>query len=214
MSVFITILELIGTVAFAVSGAMLGVKKHMDIFGVMILGLVTAVGGGVIRDLTLGITPPATFRDPIYAVTALVTAAIVFLPGVQRLLERHHRTYDLTMLWMDSLGLGIFTVIGVQAAFATSASHGIFLLIFVGVITGVGGGVLRDMMAGEPPYIFVKHIYACASLAGAVACALLWRYLSGAVAMVVGTIIVMGIRFLSAHFRWSLPKARPREPGE
>lgn len=211
MSIFIIILELMGTVAFSISGAMLGVKQRMDIFGVMILGLVTAVGGGVIRDLTLGITPPATFRDPIYAATALITAAIVFLPAVQRLLERHQQTYDLVMLWMDSLGLGIFTVIGVQAAFATSSSHGIFLLIFVGVITGVGGGVLRDVLAGVPPYIFVKHIYACASLAGAVACALLWRHVSGAAAMVIGTAIVVGIRFLSAHYRWSLPKAGGRK---
>lgn len=186
MNIFIIILELIGTVAFSASGAMVAIKKHMDIFGVMILGLVTAVGGGIIRDLTLGITPPATFRDPIYAAAALITAAIVFLPAVQRLLERHQRTYDIAMLLMDSIGLGIFTVIGVQAAFAQSSSHGIFLLVFVGVITGVGGGVLRDVMAGNMPYIFVKHIYACASLVGALACVLLWR-LSGAWAMTVGS---------------------------
>lgn len=210
MNIFIIILELIGTVAFSASGAMVAIKKHMDIFGVMILGLITAVGGGIIRDLTLGITPPATFRDPIYAAAALLTAAIVFLPAVQRLLERHQRTYDIAMLLMDSIGLGIFTVIGVQAAFAQSSSHGIFLLVFVGVITGVGGGVLRDVMAGNMPYIFVKHIYACASLVGALACVLLWR-LSGAWAMTVGSLLVILIRCLSAHFRWSLPKAHPRD---
>lgn len=210
MNIFIVILELIGTVAFSASGAMVGIKKHMDIFGVMILGLVTAVGGGVIRDLTLGITPPATFRDPIYAAAALITAAIVFLPQVQRLLERHQRTYDLSMLLMDSIGLGVFTVIGVQAAFAQSSSHGIFLLVFVDVITGVGGGVLRDMMAGNMPYVFVKHIYACASLAGALLCTLLWK-VSAAWAMALGAGLVILIRCLSAHFRWSLPKAHPKE---
>ena len=196
MNIFIIILELIGTVAFSASGAMVGIKKHMDIFGVMILGLVTAVGGGVIRDLTLGITPPATFRDPIYAAAALITAASVFLPQVQRLLERHQRTYDLTMLLMDSI--------------AQSSSHGIFLLIFVGVITGVGGGVLRDVMAGNMPYVFVKHIYACASLAGALLCTLLWKG-SAAWAMSLGAGLVILIRCLSAHFRWSLPKAHPKE---
>ena len=114
------------------------------------------------------------------------------------------------MLLMDSIGLGVFTVIGVQAAFAQSSSHGIFLLIFVGVITGVGGGVLRDIMAGNMPYVFVKHIYACASLAGALLCTLLWKG-SAAWAMSLGAGLVILIRCLSAHFRWSLPKAHPKE---
>lgn len=164
MSIFLLSLELIGTVAFSISGAITAMKKNMDIFGVMILGLTTAVGGGIIRDLILGITPPATFRDPLYAATALITAILVFLPWVRRLFQRYRRAYDLLMLAMDSIGLGIFTVIGVQAAFAQSGSYNLFLLTFVGVITGVGGGVLRDIMAGNTPYIFVKHIYACASL--------------------------------------------------
>ena len=94
MNIFVIILDLVGTIAFSVSGAMVAIKKNMDIFGVMILGLITAVGGGVIRDLTLGISPPATFRDPIYATTALLTAAIVFLPAVQRLLARYGIAYE------------------------------------------------------------------------------------------------------------------------
>ena len=211
MSIFILILELIGTVAFSASGAMTGIKKNMDIFGVIILGLTTAVGGGVIRDLILGITPPATFQNPIYATTAIITAIIVFLPFIQRLLHRYQRAYDLMMLAMDSLGLGIFTVIGVQAAFSQSGDYSMFLMAFVGVITGVGGGVIRDMMAGNTPYIFVKHIYACASLAGAIVCTLLWKVLGGAWAMAIGMVLVVVIRFLSAHFRWSLPKAHCAE---
>lgn len=208
MDIFILILELIGTVAFSVSGAMTAIKKDMDVFGVVILGIFTAVGGGIMRDLILGVTPPATFRDPVYAATAAVTALVVFLPAVQRLFQRHQKMYDLIMLAMDSLGLGTFTVIGVQAAFAQSGDYGIFLLSFVGVITGVGGGVLRDVLAGNTPYIFVKHIYACASLAGAVVCALLWRVVSGPWAMAIGAGLVILIRFLSARFRWSLPKAK------
>lgn len=204
---FVTVLELIGTVAFSISGAMIGIRKNMDIFGVMTLGLITAVGGGVIRDLTLGITPPATFRNPIYAVTAIITAVIIFLPAMQRLLTRFQPVYDMVMLWMDSLGLGIFTVVGVQAAFSHSSDYGIFLLTFVGIITGVGGGILRDVLAGLPPYIFVKHIYACASLAGAVLCAVLWRLIPSFYAMALGAALVVIIRLLSAHFRWSLPKA-------
>ncbi len=207
MEFFILILELVGTVAFSISGAMTAMKKGMDVFGVMILGLTTAVGGGVLRDLILGVTPPATFRDPIYAVAALVTAAIVFLPCIRRLFRKYQQIYDRLMLSMDSVGLGVFTVIGVQAAFALSGSYNLFLLTFVGVITGVGGGVLRDVLAGNTPYIFVKHIYACASLAGALLCAGLWPLVPSIWAMSLGAILVVLIRGLSAHFRWSLPKA-------
>ncbi len=208
MDIFILILELIGTVAFSISGAVTAIRKNMDIFGVLILGLTTAVGGGIIRDLILGYTPPATFRDPLYAVTALITAGIVFLPMVRRLFQRYRRAYDLVMLTMDSVGLGIFTVIGVQAALALSDSFNLFLLTFVGVITGVGGGLLRDMMAGDPPYIFVRHIYASASIAGALVCAGLWSVIPQIWAMNLGAALVIAIRFLSAHYRWSLPRAR------
>ena len=125
MHYFIVFLELSGVVAASVSGAMTAMKKRMDIFGVMILGLITAVGGGVIRDITLGITPPATFRNPMYALTAVVTAVVVFLPCVQRLFRRYQRVYDFVLLTMDSIGLGIFTVIGVEAAFTKSEHCGI-----------------------------------------------------------------------------------------
>ncbi len=208
MEIFILILELIGTVAFSVSGAMTAMKKNMDIFGVMILGLTTAVGGGIIRDLILGVSPPTTFRNPLYAITALVTAAIVFLPWVRCFFQRYQKIYDLLLLIMDSVGLGIFTVIGVQAAFAQSGAYNLFLLTFVGVITGVGGGVLRDVLAGNTPYIFVKHVYACASLAGSLICAALWSVIPGIWAMNLGAALVILIRGLSAHYRWSLPRAR------
>ena len=206
MNNFVLVLELIGTVAFSVSGAMIAIEKKMDIFGVIILGLITAIGGGMLRDITLGITPPATFQNPIYAFTAVISAIIVFLPFVQRLFHRYQNIYDHIMLLMDSLGLAIFTVIGVQAAFLRSEGYSFFLLCFVGVITGVGGGVFRDITAGLPPYIFVKHIYACASLAGAILCAFLWRYGLPNLSMVIGAAVVFLIRILSAHFRWSLPK--------
>ena len=207
MHYFIVFLELSGVVAASVSGAMTAMKKRMDIFGVMILGLITAVGGGVIRDITLGITPPATFRNPMYALTAVVTAVVVFLPCVQRLFRSYQRVYDFVLLTMDSIGLVIFTVIGVEAAFTKSEHCGMFLLCFVGVITGVGGGVLRDVLAGNMPYVFVKHIYACASLAGALVCIWFWP-ISHVLAMMLGAGSVVLIRSLSAHFHWSLPKAR------
>lgn len=208
MNGFLFVMEITGTVAFAISGAMTAMKKNMDIFGVMILALTTAVGGGIIRDLILGITPPNTFWEPVYAITAIFVAVLVFLPWIRRQFGRYQRVYDLVLLIMDSVGLGIFTVIGVQTAQAQSGDYSLFLLTFVGVITGVGGGLLRDMMAGNTPYIFVKHVYASASVAGALLCAGLWRVLPGAAAMNLGAALVILIRFLSAHYRWSLPRAQ------
>ncbi|MBR3935243.1 MAG: TRIC cation channel family protein, partial [Oscillospiraceae bacterium] len=148
---------------------MVALSKKMDIFGVAVLGLVTAVGGGVIRDLVLGITPPKTFQNPIYAAVAIATSLIIFIPAVRHFLSGKE-VYDKIMLLMDSVGLGIFTVVGIETAYLSDQSHSIFLLIFVGVITGVGGGVLRDIMAGNTPYIFVRHVYASASLTGALLC--------------------------------------------
>lgn len=202
------IFEIMGTIAFSVSGAMVGVKKEMDILGISILGLTTAVGGGVIRDLILGITPPATFQNPIYAVIAIITAIIVFTPYVQRIFARNPIYYERVMLIMDSIGLGVFTVVGINAAYTIGHEDNIFLLFFVGVVTGVGGGVMRDMMAGDRPYIFVKHFYATASLIGAAACIIVWHIFGQGLAMMIGTVVVVVLRFLAAKFRWSLPKAR------
>jgi stage II sporulation protein P len=150
---------------------MTAVQKKMDIFGVMILGLTTAVGGGVIRDLILGITPPNMFRNPVYALVAFATAVVVFLPAVRRLLNHSHVVHDIILMVMDAVGLGAFTVVGVQVACESGQPYNLFLLIFVGTLTGVGGGVLRDVMACNTPYIFVKHFYATASIVGAALCA-------------------------------------------
>lgn len=207
MTTILLIIELLGTLAFSASGAMTGLRKNMDIFGVCILGLTTAVGGGVIRDLILGNTPPATFRNPLYATVALVTALVLFLPALRRLLMRNTLLFDRAMFFMDTAGLGIFTVVGIRTAYAHAPQPTLFLLVFVGVVTGVGGGVLRDMMAGDTPYIFVKHVYASASLAGALVCGLSWHQLGEMPSMLLGAGLIILIRCLSAHFRWNLPRA-------
>lgn len=207
MDDFIFVLNFLGTLAFAASGAMIGLKKNMDIFGVCILGLTTATGGGVIRDLILGVTPPLAFQNPTSAIIALMTSAVFFVGQVRQLLMHNSDWYNHLLFWMDTLGLGAFTVMGVQLALEWSQEPTFFLLAFVGVITGVGGGVLRDLMAQEMPYIFVKHIYACASLVGALLCAGMWAF--GSVpAMLSGMICVVSIRFLAAHYHWNLPKAK------
>lgn len=207
MNIFLTCLEMLGTLAFAASGAMVGIKKKMDIFGIAMLGVMTSVGGGVIRDIVLGVFPPATFRHPQYAVSAIAVSIIIFLPFVRKRADHSSPLFDKLLLIADSIGLGVFTVNGIKAAVDAGFGKNIFLLIFVGVITGVGGGVLRDIMAGERPYIFVKHIYACASLLGAVICILLYKLVGMETGMVVGCTAVFILRLCSAKFQWSLPKA-------
>ena len=201
------VFELIGTVAFAISGAITGLKKKMDIFGVVILAVVTAVGGGAIRDIVLGNTPPMTFRNPVYALVAVATGILTFIPVVRKLAGKTPKAFDIFLLVTDSVGLGIFTVMGIRTAINLNHGENMFLLVFVGVVTGVGGGLLRDVMAGNTPYIFVKHIYASASLAGAVLCVLLWKPLGSTAAMSVSAAVIIVIRFLAARCKWSLPKA-------
>ena len=207
MSIFVLALELLGTVAFSASGSIIAVRKKMDIFGVCVLGLTTAVGGGIIRDLILGITPPSTFSHPVYAITSLIVSLIVFLKPVRRYLTGTHTAYDRTMLVADSVGLGPFTALGVSIAKSAVPDAGFFLTIFVGTITSVGGGLMRDIMAGQTPFIFVKHVYACASLAGAVLCTLLWPFCGHIMAMILCAVTVFAIRILSATFKWNLPRA-------
>ena len=207
LATLVFVFEIIGTVAFAISGAITGLKKKMDVFGVVILALVTAVGGGAIRDIVLGNTPPMTFRSPVYALVAIATGILVFIPAIRRLPGKNPKLFDIFLLVTDSVGLGIFTVMGIRTAINAGQKENLFLLVFVGVVPGVGGGLLRDMMAGNTPYIFVKHIYASASLVGAVICVGMWNLTGETAAMVVSAAVIITIRFLAAHFKWSLPKA-------
>lgn len=208
MELLIFILELVGSAAFGASGAMTGIQKNMDMFGVSILGVTTAVGGGIIRDLVLGITPPKTFQDPIYAAIAILTSILLFLVARRGHFIREHGRVEWILLIMDTLGLGAFTVTGIAAAMGLPGKPNLFLLCFVGVVTGVGGGVLRDVLAGNTPYIFVKHVYASASLLGALVCVGLWPWTGDQWAMPAGMAVVILLRLLSAYFRWNLPKAQ------
>ena len=197
---FISFLEIIGTIAFSLSGAAVGIRKKMDILGVAALAVITAVGGGIIRDIIIGVVPPTAFCDPVYAIIAIAVAVIAFLPFISKKIDLNHFIWVLA----DSIGLGAFTVIGVSTGFAFD---NLFLQVFLGVITGVGGGVIRDICSNEIPMIFVKHFYACPSIIGAVVCAVLNRF-DSTLAMVSGFIIVLVLRLLAAKYRWHLPKAK------
>lgn len=208
MSTFLHILEMIGTVAFAVSGAMTGIRKRLDLFGVMILGVVTAVGGGILRDVMIGVTPPGCFRDPVYLVVGAITALLFFLPFLRRPLMRRQKQFDRMLFAMDSLGLAVFTVTGVLAGLEKNPNANVILLATVGVLTATGGGVLRDVLAGDTPLIFVKHIYAAASLTGALLYVALYALkVPGQLSGILAAAAVFVIRCFAAHYRWNLPKA-------
>ena len=204
------IIEIIGTVAFASSGALIGIRKNMDIFGINVLGITTALGGGLIRDLVLGINPPTMFRNSVYVIAAVLTSCVLFL--IVRLKQellgsRFMELYERLMNVMDAIGLGAFTVIGINTALKVGYES-TFLLLFVGLITGIGGGMLRDIMAGTTPFVFVKHVYACASIAGAVVCLALRTVWTMSMAMIAGAVVVIIIRILATRYRWNLPKVQ------
>ena len=208
MDEFIFILELIGTVAFASSGAMIAIEKKMDMFGVNVLGATTAVGGGIMRDIILGLTPPGAFSHPVYVLVAALTSTILFVIAYAKptAFESRVKTdyYDKLMFWCDTAGLGIFTVVGIQAAVRAVGGENVFFFVFIGTLTGVGGGVLRDIMAGETPYILVKHIYACAAIAGGIVCVVGRTAFGEAYGTILGLAATVLLRFLAAPFRWNL----------
>ena len=208
MDEFIFILELIGTVAFASSGAMIAIEKKRAIVGVKVLGATTAVGGGIMRDIILGLTPPGAFSHPVYVLVAALTSTILFVIAYAKptAFESRVKTdyYDKLMFWCDTAGLGIFTVVGIQAAVRAVGGENVFFFVFIGTLTGVGGGVLRDIMAGETPYILVKHIYACAAIAGGIVCVVGRTAFGEAYGTILGLAATVLLRFLAAHFRWNL----------
>lgn len=205
---FIFLMDILGTIAFAISGAMVAIKKEMDILGVNILAIVTSVGGGMIRDVLIGNVPPEMFQNPIYTLIAVVVANGVFAFvywNKKKIRSRYVNVYEKILFLFDTLGLAAFTVDGVNAGMQSDFASNTFLVVFLGVMTGVGGGVLRDTMANELPYIFVKHIYACASILGAIVTTFCWKYLGQNAAIFAGFFVVIIIRLLAAHFKWDLP---------
>lgn len=207
------IVEILGTIAFAVSGAAAAIDRKLDVFGVMILGCVTACGGGILRDMILGQTPPMSFINPVYLTTAAISAVLVFVYTKyrhKRITDVHafgklRLDLDMPLNVIDAAGLGLFSVIGVQNTVNAGYGDNMFFCIFLGACTGVGGGMLRDMMSSTTPAIFRKHIYAIASIIGAIVYYLLMDLHRGA-AIVITTVLVTVLRVLATVYRWSLPK--------
>ena len=202
------IAEYIGILAFAVSGALIAIDRHFDIFGVIVIAVTTALGGGTIRDIILGDTPPKMFYSFHYLLIATLCAVLVF--GVEWILQdwflKERRKIEETINVLDAVGLGAFAVSGVQMVLSTQYGTNAFLAIFLGTISAIGGGVLRDMMSGEVPMVMRKRIYALAAIAGAGAYYVLQLFILETVAIFVGMAITITIRICATHFKWSLPK--------
>ena len=212
MSVF----EIIGSIAFAISGSMLAIKKEMDLFGILILGIVTSVGGGAIRDIVIGNTPPAMFQNPKCTVISSITAMIVFISWKiyirkrnlfsEKIARRTDIMYHNLLFLSDTLGLAAFTILGMEATISFLHTDQFLLIAFVGLITGVGGGILRDLLAGEIPYVLQKHIYATACIFGIIGYYILYHFMPENAAALIGFCLVLVGRYLAKHFEWNLPR--------
>ena len=199
----IFIMEMIGTVAFAVSGGMVAIRKNLDLLGILVLGVTTACGGGLIRDLVIGIQPPIMFLKSVYVTAAVISDLLLFaiVKCFRSSMEfLSSKFYERTLNLMDAIGLGVFTVVGVNAAIRLKLDSYVFLKIF-------GGGIIRDMMVIQVPAVLRKHVYACASIAGAVCYVLLYDAITAGPAMILSTLLVIAIRLLARHYEWNLPKA-------
>jgi uncharacterized membrane protein YeiH len=193
-------LDLVGTAAFAASGAWAGVRRQMDLFGVLVLGLVTATGGGTLRDLLLGDVPPFSFQDETYLYVSIVISLAVFF------LHRHLDYLQHPLLYFDAIGLGTFVVIGTGKALEFQV--GFLGSILLGVMTATAGGVIRDILSNQVPLILRKEIYASACLAGALLLALLHRLSAPHMpSLLAAALLVIVIRLLAIRYNWSLPRA-------
>ena len=211
-SVTWVIFDIMGTVAFAVSGAMLAIEKRMDLFGVIVLALLTAVGGGMVRDVLAGITPPMTLRNITDFMLAIVTALLVAWGySLWSISDRSKQRIMFIYNLCDTIGLASFTITGMITGIDRAVGNPYVLPVLLGVITAVGGGVLRDLMAKKMPVVLYKDIYATASLAGAVAAILLYPYI-GMLAMAwLCFVVVIGLRAGALRFGWHLFHPRPEQ---
>lgn len=195
------ILDLIGTAAFAISGALAGVRKDMDLYGICVLSLVTAVGGGTIRDVLVGRIPPFIFIDYNYIGISLLSALFVFF--FYRKVEKGMKT----LLIMDAMGLGVFTVIGVKVGL--DYQIGFIGSIFMGVMTGTFGGMIRDILRGEIPLVLKKEVYASASFIGGVIFYILNNTaILDFVNMFLSIAVVFALRVIAIFKNWNLPKPK------
>lgn len=215
--IIILILEIIGTISFAISGAFVAIKVRFDIFGVLVIGTITAVGGGIMRDVLIGNVPPTIFSRVYILLVACATSLAVFLisnkhrkklDGVREKVENVNNLFD-------AIGLATFTVMGTELAFSNGIGDNAFLALVLGALTGVGGGLLRDILTETQPYIFKKHVYAVAAISGAGLYYLLRFFTENTlVSGLLAILFIISVRILARKYRWELPKIQIEEEVE
>jgi len=197
---FIRLIDYAGTFAFAISGIRLAAAKNFDIFGAYVVGFVTAVGGGTLRDLMLDVTP-FWMEQPSYVI--ITGIALLFVMIFRKYVVR----LDNTFFIFDAIGIGLFTVVGVERSIA--AGFPVWVNIIMGAITGAAGGMIRDVLINEVPLIFRKDIYAMACALGGVAYYIcVWIGCSHILTQIIAALTVILTRVLSVHFGVSLPSLR------
>jgi uncharacterized membrane protein YeiH len=191
-------LDLFGVAVFAVTGALAAGKKKMDLFGVVVLALATALGGGTLRDVILGAYPVFWISDPTYIFVGTAAAISIFV------LARFRRPPVKTLAFADAFGLAVFTVIGTGKAISLGVAGSI--AVIMGVMTGVAGGIIRDILSDEIPLVLKAEIYATASLCGAITFAVLTKHFPSVLMPAPAAIIViLGLRLAAIHWKLSLP---------
>jgi uncharacterized membrane protein YeiH len=202
MTLLIQVLDLFGTMAFAVTGAFKAIEHGSDIVGIVILSTITGVAGGVIRDIIFGKFPPTAVINSLYIAITVSTGAVIFF--LYPLLKKHWNLF----LKFDAVGLGVFTVIG--SIFAYNLFGLNFLAMsFAGILTAIGGGILRDVFVNEIPLVFVKEFYASASFAGIlILFVMLSVNINLSIAAIPSIIITTSLRLIAMKFKWNLPRAK------
>ena len=197
-------LDLLGTFVFALSGATLGVRKQFDLFGVLVISFAAAVSGGIVRDVLIGATPPAALSGWYYLAVSCLAGLIGFYRG--GMVERMRNPVQL----LDAIGLGLFAVTG--ATKALNAGLGPVGATLVGMLTGIGGGIARDILAMRIPVVLQSDLYAVAALAGAAVVVLgYWQQWPIEPLLVVGAALVIFLRFMALRYGWRLPTAQRQD---
>lgn len=199
-------MDIIGTIAFAVSGALVGIKNRLDLFGIFVLSLMTASGGGIIRDVILKNGLPTFFVEPKYLI--LVVLTFVFTCLLWMYLSHYIDKIMQLIHIFDAIGLGVFTVLAAYKAIQLNVT--LIGVLFVAVLTGVGGGVIRDTFVNEVPLVFKTEIYALASLLGAAIFYICYGILNTVLDIYMSIVIIFVIRLLAMYYKLNLPVIESR----
>ncbi len=206
--VAITIMEIIGTVAFAISGALIAIHCCLDLFGVVLVGCVTCVGGGIMRDLFLGKFPPMIFSNVTILAIGAATAIAVFIISYfnAEKFETFRMRIESINNFFDAVGLAAFSVTGTEIACSSGFSDKAVLSISMGLLTGIGGGIIRDVLVDKTPYVLKKHVYALASIFGSTLYYIIRINGNKVVALCIASLSTIAIRLLATKYHWKLPK--------